>query len=74
VAGPGCSEDINQQNLSKHTYTDLTSLDTTAATTPTYTNTTEPLTGTVNGSFGYSVGVCPNADTTFSGVTITYTG
>jgi hypothetical protein len=67
--------DINQQNLTNHTSTDLVSFDSTESTTsPTYTNTNKPLSGTVNGNFGYSVGVCPQGDSTFSGITINYTG
>jgi hypothetical protein len=66
--------EINQQDLANHTATDLASFDSTAATTPTYTSTTKSLKNVkVNmTNDAYSVGVCPNGDTTFSGLTITY--
>lgn len=66
--------EINQQDLANHTATDLASFDSTVATTATYTSTTKPLNNIkVNMTHdAYSVGVCPNGDTTFSGLTITY--
>ena len=69
--------ELNRQNLSNHTFIDLADFYTTSTTgTPTYTSMTVPITQkiTVNSTFAYALGVCPNGTTTFSGVTINYTG
>jgi hypothetical protein len=70
--------EINRQDLATHAGTEVVSFDTTAiTTTPAYMSTTKTIPAadaTVNmGTYAYSVGVCPNGNTTFSGLTITYT-
>lgn len=69
--------EVNRQDLANHTETVLVSTDTTIVSTPAYTSTTlnfPASTAVVNmTSDAYSVGVCPNGSTTFSGLTITYT-
>ena len=70
--------EINRQDLVNHTATEMVSFDSTAVTTtPVYTATTKTIPAAdakVNmGTYAYSVGVCPNGNTTFSGLTITYT-
>jgi hypothetical protein len=70
--------ELNEQNFATQNGTELVSFDSTAATTtPTYTNTVESIPAAdqvVNTQNAYSLGVCPSGDTTFSGVTIAYTG
>ncbi len=69
--------EINRQDLINHTETELVTFDTATATTPAYTSTTEPI-PTADAqvhmaTYAYSVGVCPNGNSTFSGLTIKYT-
>ena len=70
--------ELNRQDLGAHTALELADFDSTpTGTTPTYTKTVLPITsGTkVNTSkYAYSVGVCPYGDSSFTAVTITYTG
>jgi hypothetical protein len=69
--------EINRQDLVNHTAINLIDTDTAIASTPAYTSTTlnfPKATAVVNmTNYAYSVGVCPNGTTTFSGLTITYT-
>jgi len=69
--------ELNRQELSNHTAAAYVSFDTTVATTPAYTSTTETIPSAdavVNmGKYAYSDGVCPSGTTTFSGLNITYT-
>jgi hypothetical protein len=69
--------EVNRQNLPTHKATDLVSFDTTVVTTAAYTSVTKKIPASdaaVNMTkYAYSVGVCPSATTTFSGLTITYT-
>jgi hypothetical protein len=69
--------EINRQTFATHTGTELATLDTATATTPAYTSSFKNFpTGTkVNMAISaYSAGVCPNGGTTFTGLTIAYTG
>jgi hypothetical protein len=70
--------EINRQDLANHTSVDLASFDTVATTgTPTYTSITKAIPATYAAvnmtNDAYSVGACPNGNTTLSGLTITYT-
>jgi hypothetical protein len=68
--------ELNRQDLATHAGVELVSFDTSTATTPTYTETTFDITSnaTVNtAKYAYSFGTCPSGNTTFSGVTVTYT-
>ena len=69
--------EVNRQDLVNHTAVDLASTDTTTESTPVYTSTSMNFAAAdavVNmTTYAYSVGVCPNGSTTFSGLTITYT-
>jgi hypothetical protein len=69
--------EINRQFLPDHTASVVVEYHTQTSATPTYMSTTKPIQsgyGTVNYSqFAYSAGVCPLGNTTFSGLTITYT-
>ncbi len=69
--------ELNEQDFSTQKATELVSFDSAPVTTPTYTNTVETIAAAdqlVNTQNAYSLGVCPVGDTTFSGVTIAYTG
>ncbi len=69
--------ELNRQDLANHTVLLLASLDTPTTTgSPTYTSTTVTIGAhkAVVASDAYGLGVCPNGTTTFSGVTIAYTG
>lgn len=69
--------EVNRQNLAQHLAVQLIHFDSTIATTPTYTITTKNFPSTrakVNTSkFAYSIGVCPQGSSTFTGLTIRYT-
>lgn len=70
--------EMNRQNLTNHTFSDLASFDSKPTTsTPVYSHTTKNVPkakATVNmTSFAYSIGVCPAGTSSFSGLTITYT-
>jgi len=69
--------EINRQDLANHTAVELVTTDTTEESTPTYTSATlnfKAADAMVNmTNYAYSAGVCPNGDTTFTGLTITYT-
>jgi hypothetical protein len=70
--------EINRQDLQNHTAINLVSLDTTVNTgSAAYTSITRPIPAAdaaVNyTNYAYSIGVCPDGSTTFSGLTITYT-
>ncbi|HUC58229.1 MAG TPA: hypothetical protein VMA95_12565 [Streptosporangiaceae bacterium] len=71
--------ELNRQDLIDHTAIEMVSFDTAAGTgsTPTYTSTYKRIPsqyGAVNMTgYAYSVGVCPLGNTTFSGLSITYT-
>lgn len=72
------SAELNRQDLAHHTDKLLASfVSTTTTGTPVYTHLNKSIAkslATVNmTNFAYSVGVCPRASTTFSGITITYT-
>ena len=69
---------VNRQNLSGHTARVLAEIDPGTTTgTPVYSHVTKDIPkseATVNMTkFAYSAGVCPAGNTTFSGLTITYT-
>jgi hypothetical protein len=69
--------EFNEQNLVGHTATELASFDSSTATSPTYSNDVIAIPKAdqvVNTQNGYSLGVCPSGTTTFSGVTIAFTG
>ena len=70
--------EINKQILASQTDSTLVTLNTATATTPTYASATRtfPTTGSmVNmAQDAYSACVCPSGSTTFTGLTITYTG
>ncbi len=69
--------EINDQALAAHSASELVTFDThTTTSTPVYTSMTEtfPANTVVKmAQDAYSSGVCPNGDTTFSGLNITYT-
>lgn len=69
--------ELNRQNLKHHSYTELADTDTAAASSPAYSHVTLAIPSadaTVNmGDYAYSAGVCPSGNTTFSGLTVTYT-
>ena len=68
--------EVSQQNLIKHSALTLASFDSTVATTQTYTSQTIafPPGAVVNmNGIAYSAGVCPGGNSSFSGLTITYT-
>lgn len=72
------SGELNRQNLTKHTDTLLAQFVTTTTTgTPSYTHLSKSIAKSVAQvnmtNFAYSIGICPRATTTFSGITITYT-
>lgn len=69
---------INRQDLAHHLATVLVTFDTTLTTgTPKYTSISKPIpaadAAVDYSKYAYSVGVCPNGTTTFSGLNITYT-
>lgn len=69
--------EVSRQDLVNHTAAQLLDYDTTASTgSPAYTSTTTPVPAAyavVNmKTYAYTVGVCPTASTTFSGLVITY--
>jgi hypothetical protein len=68
---------LNRQDLINHTFSILAQMDTPTVTNPTYTSdaaSISPAYAQVNMSdYAYSVGVCPDGTTTFSGLIITYT-
>jgi hypothetical protein len=66
-----------RQELASNTATLLVGLSTSPSATPAYTSATQAIPtayASVSTADGYSAGVCPLADTTFSGLTISYTG
>lgn len=69
--------EMNRQDLPAHTAINLVEFDTAIVTTPAYTSVTKTIPASdasVNMTkYAYSFGVCPSGDTTFSGLTITYT-
>lgn len=70
--------ELNRQDLVHQVGLELVSFDTLVNTgSPAYTSITKPIPAAdamVNyTNYAYSVGVCPNESTTFSGLTITYT-
>lgn len=69
--------DVNRQDLTNHTFTDLVVLDTAFSTTPSYTATTTPVAGAdalVNYTkYAYSAGICLHGNESFSGMTVNYT-
>jgi hypothetical protein len=68
---------LNRQDLINHTFTDLAHLETGISATAIYLSRAANIPAadaTVNMSdYAYSVGVCPDGSTTFSGVIVTYT-
>lgn len=68
--------EINRQDLVNHTDRMLVSLESAQGTTPTYMATTEAIPSALGvihyGNDAYSAGVCPNADSTFSGIRLSY--
>lgn len=71
------SGELNRQNLPNHKDSVLAELSTTTGSAPTYTSKTIKLTGgglVDTSRFAYGLGVCPQGDSAFSGVIITYTG
>ncbi len=70
--------ELNEQNLVAHTATELVDFDSSTTTsTPIYMSTVKdvaPADQVVNTQDAYSLGVCPNGNATFSGVTIAFTG
>ena len=69
--------ELNRQNLAAHTDLILTTFSTATAVSPTYTASTRgiPAASAVvnNLTYAYSIGVCPTANTSFTGVDITFT-
>ena len=68
--------ELNRQNMGLHTSHTLASFRSTpTGGTPVFTHTSVAVTSyqTVNTQYGYSIGVCPFGDATFTGVTISYT-
>lgn len=69
--------ELNRQNLTNHTYVRVTSFRSTVAPTATYSHVTKSIPKAYavvnNGTYAYSVGVCPDGDAAFSGIIITYT-
>jgi len=68
--------EVSRQNLIKHTSVTLAELDSSVATTQAYTSQVlafRPGTVVNMNGIAYSAGVCPVGDSTFSGLTITYT-
>lgn len=67
--------DFNRQDLADHTSVDLVSADTPVGSG--YTSMVETVSSadnSVDNQDGYGFGVCPDGTTTFSGVTVAYTG
>jgi hypothetical protein len=77
----GLTFQLTKQDLLNHTFKDLAAYASKSSTTSTYTEATKKLNSRVKyGTYAYSVGVCPDSDSTsisdstsFSGLTITYT-
>jgi hypothetical protein len=72
------SFEINRQNLTNHTSKILVEIRPSTTTgTPVYSHTTKSVPKSLDQvnmtNFAYSAGVCPEGNTTFSGLTITYT-
>lgn len=71
------SFEINRQNLTSHTSKILVQIHPSTTSTPVYSHTTKSVAKSVAQvnmtNFAYSAGVCPAGNTTFSGLTITYT-
>jgi hypothetical protein len=72
------SFEINRQNLTNHTDKILTEiLPSTTTSTPAYAHSSKSVPKSLSSvnmtNFAYSAGVCPNGNTTFSGLIITYT-
>lgn len=72
------SFEINRQTLTNHTYKILVEIRPSTTTgTPVYSHTTKSVPKSLSSvnmtNFAYSAGVCPDGNTTFSGLTITYT-
>jgi hypothetical protein len=69
--------EINRQTLATHTATELVTFDSPTLATPAYTSTIQTVPKAVAAvnmaRYAYSAGVCPSGNTTFSGLTITYT-
>ena len=72
------SGELNRQNLLNHKFAILADLSTTpTGTTPRYTSKTIKVTGgglVDTSRFAYGLGACPEGDSAFTGVIITYTG
>ena len=68
--------ELNRQDLANHTSIELASFDSSVNTTPTYTSTTITVGAdkAVVAADAYGLGVCFSGSTTFSGVSIGYTG
>jgi len=69
--------DLSRQDLANHSAVDLVTFDTAVAATPADASQTRPIPAAdavadMNG-YAYTAGVCPIGNTTFSGITITYT-
>lgn len=77
ASSTGMLVEMNRQDLPAHTAINLVEFDTAIVTTPAYTSVTKTIPASdasVNMTkYAYSFGVCPSGDTTFSGLTITYT-
>ncbi len=70
-------QELNEQDLATHTSTEVVSFDSAIASTPTYTSTVKTIAKAnqvVDTRDAYSLGVCPGGTSTFSGVTIAFTG
>jgi hypothetical protein len=73
----GLYGELSEQDLAHHTATDLVDFDSTVESSPIYTSTVNdvaPAHQLVNTQNAYSLGVCASGTTTFSGVTIAFTG
>jgi hypothetical protein len=72
-----CTSRSTSRTWPPQTPTELVAFDTATTSTPVYTSTTETFPAAdamvSMGKYAYSAGVCPNGNTTFSGLTITYT-
>jgi hypothetical protein len=69
--------ELNEQTLVSHSVTTVVDFDSVINPVPTYTSTVEEIAKAdqvVNTQNAYSLGVCASGTTTFSGVTIAYTG
>jgi hypothetical protein len=69
--------ELNRQNLTNHTDVQVIKVNSVVAPTRTYSHITKSIPkadSTVNnGTYAYSIGVCPHGNATFSGLIITYT-